>query len=297
MRPAITTLLLALSFLLSAQDSATPFTESGFESQVLDYAPPHREGVDDKAYEFGTMVLRETVRQTNDDTGNFTVSDYFNVLTGFLSLQESEEAINLAFERFLRAPGACEYLRYFYEEHIKNKEKYAPIILRWEVEMARCVETGEGIMENLDAEQYAKENGFDLPLVLLLDEVAERDRRHRKKKYDADKQMPLDRENERIIDSLYLAHGDYVGRSLVGEKMMHVMWLVVQHSRAETMERYLPIIAAAVKKDELNETPLRMLIDRVYVNRTGKQVFGSQGGVGLLPEKKRKEIEQAFEIE
>lgn len=296
MRYVLLYLAALLTGLLAAQETATPFSSGNFEREVLDYDPIQRTGVSDKAYDFGRMVLRETVRQTNGDPKEFNVADYMNVLSTFTSLQEPAEALELAFERFLGAPGSCEYLRSLYDK-VKKNDKYLPIRDRWEIEMARCEEEGEGFPEVLDPREYAATNKLDLALVLLMDQLHTDDQRYRKPVYRPKLQTPLDRANEQTIDSLLRVYGGYVGRRLVGKKLEHVMWSVVQHSRPAIMESYLPVVHDAVKKGDLHAAPLRMLVDRVQANKTGQQVFGSQAGIPLLPEAERQKIREQYGID
>lgn len=175
-------------------------------------------------------------------------------------------------------------------------DDYLPVQKRWAAAAAACRNSTDVVPAIIGPGQYAREQGLSLDLVLLLDRISVADQSFRSPTYDAERQTPIDRDNERLIDSLYRQHETYLGRSLVGQRYQTAMWLVIQHSRPETMERYLPVIAAAVQNGELPETPLRMLIDRTTTIRTGKQVFGSQVGVDLLPETDRLKIMRQYGI-
>lgn len=242
------------------------------------------------------MVLEETIRQTENDATTFNLADYFNVLSAFLTLREPEETLQLAFGKFLAATGSCEYLVQFWQE-VNSNPKYAPIREDWERAKLACENSEDPVSEPLSLAEYAAENNLDIQLVRLMQQLNERDQQFRKPVYEATRQNPLDRENERVVDSLYAVHGQYLGYKLVGEKFASVMWLVIQHSRPATMERYLPVIARAVQEDQLGEAPLRMLIDRVYTSKTGRQVFGSQQGVEMLPQAERGRIRKQYGIE
>jgi hypothetical protein len=52
--------------------------------------------------------------------------------------------------------------------------------------------------------------------------------------------------------------------------------MIIQHSNLNSQEKYLAMIHAAVQAGELSEAPLKMLLDRIYTKKTGKQIFGSQ---------------------
>ncbi|MEM9929824.1 MAG: DUF6624 domain-containing protein [Bacteroidota bacterium] len=280
---------------LCAQESRPPFTESGFEEQALRYTPPQRVGVSDKDYAFGEMVLRETVRQTEDNPAEFNVADYFNVLSAFLSLQEPSPALEMAFEKFITAPGSCEYLLEFWNT-VKGNPKYQPIFEAWKQAKLACEQGGLEEEVSATPEAYAKDYHLDAELVRFIHEIGERDQQYRKGTYQPERQTPLDRENEKAIDSLFAKYGQYIGRDLVGDKYESIMWSVIQHSRLATMERYLPIVHQAVQAEQLAVAPLRMLIDRVYTQKTGMQVYGSQQGVALMPTAAREEVMRKFEF-
>lgn len=292
-------LIFLLSFLvgwLTAQEAPFSGNEGSFEAAALHYVPPQRAGVSDEDFAYGKMVLRETVRQTEGNPADFNRADYFNILSAFLTLREPQPLLELAFEKFLTAPGSCEYLVEFWDNANSNP-KYSPLLAAWRQAKARCEQYGAGTPAAITPEAYASNEGLDPALTLLFERLKERDQRFRKGGYQPARQTVLDRENERMIDSLFAVHGRYLGLDLVGERYASVMWSVIQHSRLETMERYLPVVHQAVKKKMLAPAPLRMLIDRIYTARTGQQVYGSQQGVALLPPAERDRIERTYGVE
>jgi len=244
------------------------------------------------------MVLRETVRQTDNDPKAFNRADYFNVLVGLISLKEPEAHIRLAWQKFIASEGSCEYLTSTsFKEFSLKKTTPAYIREAWVKEATSCLSNGFNPATSPDPETYAVENSLDIELVKLIAQIGQDDQRFRKGLYQPEQQTPLDRKNERLINQLYEQYGSYLGTSLVGEAYSSVMWSIIQHSRPATMERYLPVIHKAVKAGELPEGPLRMLIDRVQTHKTGKQVFGSQVGVPLLPESTRAKIADRYAID
>lgn len=141
----------------------------------------------------------------------------------------------------------------------------------------------------------------DSSLVSLIISVAESDVKYRRGSIPNwyAKQKPLDAKNQSIIDSLYEVHQTYVGRSLVGDKYEYVMWSVIQHSNLETMEKYLPVLAKAVKEEELGLIPFKMLLDRYHGLKFGYQIYGTQRGFdfGRADEETKQEIERKYGIE
>ena len=162
---------------------------------------------------------------------------------------------------------------------------------------ARCRESGEGKNGKVAPAEYATAHGLDSKLIRQIAQIHEDDQRYRKNGYDAKRQTPLDRKNERRIEKLFEHYGKYLGTSLVGTRYNSVMWAVIQHSQPETMKKYLPVVHEAVREGELPAGPLRMLIDRIQTEETGKQVFGSQVGVPLLTEAERKRIAEEYGID
>jgi len=144
-----------------------------------------------------------------------------------------------------------------------------------------------------------KKNNLNVNIVKLMHSVRENDQKYRSQDYkkNLEKQNKLDSLNLSIIDSLYKKYNIYIGKSLVGEKLEHVMWLVIQHSNINKMEEYLPIIVNAVKNKELSPIPLAMLLDRIYTIKDGYQIFGSQMGVKLGDESIREKVKFKYGLE
>lgn len=291
-------LLLVTSFLGSChtQTSEARFTYDDFEEQVIAYEPIQND-LSDKDYNYGTMILSEMKKDVKNDPSNFNSADYFNVFSSFLTLEEDEETLKIAFDKLKHAEGSCEY---FLASKMFESSKYD--LLREEInnQILACKNATSTNSDKLDLADYSQQNDLDLDLIILVDNLLKLDEKYRKEDTtDWSKQSLIDKENQRIIDSLYHVHQTYIGKTLVGGEFESVMWLVIQHSDLEMMERYLPIIQKAVADKELHVTPLKMLIDRFYGLKYGYQVFGSQSGFGfeLADENRRKEIALKYGIE
>lgn len=296
MRTRIAFLFLVLLFLLKARDSQGQkfFSDSDFEHQVLYYQPEQR--VSDKDFAYAKMILRETKSATENNPANFNVADYFNILSAFLTLRESQENLNLAFQKFANADGSCEYLTNF-EKKVSETAKYEPIIEDYMKELARC-KANPDLHKAFDPDSYAYENGLDPSLVKVIHLIKLKDQQYRDGSGKSDpKQKALDLENQRMIDRIYNDRKTYIGRNLVGEELETVMWSVIQHSNPEMMEKYLPVVHEAVEINELEVAPLKMLLDRYYALTEGYQFFGSQEGVKLADEKVRKAILKDYSLE
>jgi hypothetical protein len=260
----------------------TALTLENFDEEILNYNPIKTSGNSEKDFNFASMVIRETKLAVNDDVEGFNLADYFNVLTAFLSLKESDENIQLAFEKFSNSEGACEYFTSDkFIKSVNEDEVYARVRTQFNARTAEC-EKGAKPKPKFDLASYCRDNGLNQDLVALIQEIDRQDRKYREGDYDNHKndQKILDIENQFTIDSLYEVHGRYIGESLVGSKFESTMWAVIQHSNTDMMKKYLPVLKQAVQGEELAEATLKMTIDRYYALTDGFQVFGSQAGFG-----------------
>jgi len=257
------------------------FSYPNFEQQVLAFTPEQRAGVTEKSYYYAEMILDEVKSATKGEPENFNVADYMNLLSAFLTLNEPQAHIDIAMKKLLDAEGHCKYLNAF-ERTMEENEKYAPVREKWRSALAAC-QDADAPIEAFDIEAYATDNGLDKALVALMRRIEIADQRYRLSQVEGnrEKQRALDQENQQRIDSLYVAHGAYIGRSMVGQKYEAVMWAVIQHSDAAMMGRYLPVVHQAYLNKEIGQGPFKMLIDRYYGLTEGYQVFGTQSGFGF----------------
>lgn len=270
------------------------FSAKDFENEILKYKPEKRENVTKEKFDYGVMILNETAKSVKNNPLNFNLADYFNILTAFTNLKESNTNIKLAFEKFKNAPGSCEYFIAF-EKSINSSDVYAPIRDQFNAQLALCKSGTTTIL--FDLEDYARKNRLDFNLVKLIRAIELADQKFRTT--DQAKQKSLDLKNQQQIDSLYNSYHTYIGKSLVGEKLAGTMFLVIQHSNLSMMEKYLPVVHKAVQQGEIPLGTLKMLIDRVYGLKYGYQIFGSQSGFGFATadEKTSQEVKKKYGID
>ena len=272
------------------------FSYDKFETQVMNYDPIQNDQ-SDTDYNKGLMILSETKKYVEGDPNNFTLADYYNILAAFLSLEESNESIDIAFKKIIEDETCCEY---FLDKRIFKDAKFDSLRNEINDQVLRCENSTPNRSDTINLAKYAQENNLDLPLVKLMHEIAKSDEKHRNDEMiDWSKQKPLDLKNQRSIDSLLNLHKSYIGKSMVGDKFAIVMWSVIQHSNVEMMERYLNVVQIAVRDHQLAKGPFKMLIDRFYGLKYGYQIFGTQSGFGfeLADETKRAEIESKYGLE
>ncbi len=278
--------------------NATGFEYSNFENQFLNYEPTKKTQVSKTDFDYALIIIQETKSGTKNNPENFSSSDYFNILSAFLTLKESEENIKMVFQKFETAEGSCDLSMYI-EKKVEKNPKYDIIRKDYIRQLEQC--KANKIQEKtFDIAEYSKTNNLNLNLIKKINNISLDDKAYRNKSNDenSSEQRKLDIQNQHAIDSLFKVHKTYIGRTIVGEKFESVMWSVIQHSNIEMMTEYLPIIQKAVKENELSVVPFKMLIDRLYGLKYGYQIFGSQNGFGfeLADDEKRKEIKLKYDI-
>lgn len=81
-----------------------------------------------------------------------------------------------------------------------------------------------------------------------------------------------------------------------GERFQNTIWAVIQQADVARMEKYLPVVQAAIVQGEIAVAPIKMMIDQKYGLKYGYQVFGTQDdfGLRLAGTRKRDEIQARY---
>ncbi len=293
------TLLAIITISTSHAQSNFAFSFEKFESQVLSYLPSQNAGVSNENFTYAKMILGEVASGTKNKPENFNLADYFNVLSAFITLDEGQENVSMAYEKFRTAESSCDYFIGL-ERKVNQNKKYDIIRDKYEADLKKCKASDAG-EKKFSLSDYCKEHSLDINLVSLVNDININDTKHRATEEEdwIEQQKPLDERNQHLIDSLFSIHNSYIGKSLVGPKFESTMWAVIQHSNIQMMEKYLPVIQESVRKGEISVGPLKMLIDRYHGLKYGYQIFGSQSGFGfdLADEETRNDIKAKYEIE
>lgn len=292
--------IILLSFIapaiIEAQNSQL-FTYENFVPEIINFKPIQRENVSDKSYNKAIKTLNYTYSKTEKKIENFNVADYWNITLSLMRLGEPKQNIEIAFKKGIDADSEsmCEYIKAINEMNPQTIENIAvtiPEIFNGFYKVCKGIKIEN---EEIDIGEYSDGNKLNIDLVKLFDKISKKDKLYRDGK-NWDKQHLLDSQNQTSIDSIYNIKGKYIGKSLVGSEYEHIMWLVIQHSNINMMNKYLPVINKAVIDGELKNGPLQMLIDRIYTIETGTQIFGSQGGVDYAPDEIIEKVKREYNM-
>lgn len=286
MKYLFTFLTFVLLSACNAQNTREVTTEIG-------YIPKQKAEVSDEDYRKWTFLLRSIYEQISKDSGYLKYGDHLNIATAFIKLKEPRQKVvdqwYLAQQEDLESTAELFPLIYQSSRSVVgylSDSEYDSLIGKF----AEVVENKHEI--RLNPSEYALENNLDTVLVALMAHLNEKDQEFRMS--DMGKQQLIDEENIQIIDSLYSLHKKYIGNSLVGGEYQHVMWAVIQHSDLGHQEKYLPVVHEGVINGELPKTPLKMLIDRVYMKKYGYQIFGSQSGGDLADDATIEKVKKEY---
>jgi len=282
-------LLIAMLKGYSQTDGDSMFTEQSIGNTIFTFTPVQRDGVTEQRFHYAEQILNDTKSASHNNPQNLNVADYWNITTAFVILKEPKNHIEAAFAKAIHLDPVtiCSYIKTMGTSGLDKliPETFLPFY-------ANCTQSASAEGSKLDVAHYAENNKLDTNLVRAVNNIYLNDVRYRASQpVDWSEQRPLDERNQQVIDSLFNVYHTYIGKALVGKQLQAAMWLVVQHAPLQMMEKYLPVIAAAVNQKQLDEVPLKMLIDRVYWLKYNYQIFGSQGsGIKIADDKTRSEI-------
>lgn len=115
----------------------------------------------------------------------------------------------------------------------------------------------------------------------FLDTIYQDDIRYRKLGGDSDVQKNLEKsiktDSINIIKiSKFIDSYGWQDEEVVGVYGNIALFLVIQHAPNSYQEKYLPILKKAVAEKKAKPQSLALLEDRISVNKTGHQIYGSQ---------------------
>ena len=254
----------------------------------------------------GKYILEQANQEIDSKNGSKNYIDYWNLALG-TCLTEGNKV--KTYELLLKCKqndnngfyDLTGYLIEYYDNDIKNTDFYKLL----GKEFTDLIETSKReLVKNNDKSEVEIENIIDNEVVDILIEMLNRDQKYRQDKNFLSnkelrrKQTELDEVNRKELVKLFDKYG-YVGKSITGDnKYKNYVCLIVEHGQNLTdQKKWLPVIAEAFKNGELNANPLKMLLDRIHVQETNKQYFGSHAGVSFDTEEEIKRIKLKYGIE
>jgi len=92
-----------------------------------------------------------------------------------------------------------------------------------------------------------------------------------------DKISKIDLSNLSVVEAVLEQHG-WLSADQIGSTANSTLFLVIQHSKQATQEKYLPMMKQAVADGNASARSLALLEDRVGLGKGELQVYGSQIG-------------------
>lgn len=163
---------------------------------------------------------------------------------------------NILFESFFRYPEFEKYqdteLYSFAKDEILSRKKKYGININLTEELKIMLKDDQSLRKSSDLIKDANEK------INLWQKIHE-----------------LDSINLAKIERIFNKYG-YPGKSMVGESLSSVGFLIIQHSNLNYQEKYFSLIEKAAYSNEIPKSNLALLIDRIKMYRGEKQVYGSQ---------------------
>jgi|GEM_PF-1618946 len=266
---------------------------TGVDAQIeLDYYPVQVDGIDQEDYRTAKHSLSGIYKRIKEnESEDYSGATYWNVADAYAKMGVHPDRIMqlLYLSRDKNLDGFCAVLNLSIElsEGLEKNRFYkilgAPLV--------SLVEQCEGhitpvlnIKDLMKKKEELDITGLDEDLIDRLIVLLEKDQRYRSESISylrehAAEQNLLDAEVSEEVVKIFSEYG-YPGKDIVGDEYKDYACLLLEHTGGITIqEKYLPIVAEAYRRNQLNSGPLSMLLDRIYSTKTGQQVFGSHGGV------------------
>jgi len=255
---------------------------------VMDYIPEKKTNVSVEDYTRGKNFLLNTYTSINDHNGELVYADYWNVASAyvFMSINKDKILDLLKTAKSMNSNSFCtianHQIKVVYDGNIEQSKFYKLLGNDYVDLLAGC----EGIelrRRSLAVMMKEKEDinlrGLNESLIDQLIKLMYKDGYYRREVGYNEGQKKLDAEVQIAIAKIFDEY-DYPGKSLVGKKYMNYACMLLEHGGTmENFAKYFPIVAKALKEEEVEKPYVRMLIDRIHWRKTGKQIFGSHAGI------------------
>lgn len=273
----------------------------------MDYYPEQPKEVSDDDYQIGKRTLQRTYEKIKEDNHKLYSTTYWNVASAYTRMGANPDKI---YQLFLKAKeegneGFCTAINFSLElcEGDFKKSRYYRALGERYVDLIKECKGINALAPSIIEMEQGKETmdltGLNESLIDRLIQMMEKDQRFRgdsysnlKKNWEMQKTLDLEVQEELI--KIFEKDG-YPGKDMVGNKYQDYACLMLEHvGDLKSQEKYLSIIIESLKKNQVSKDPVRMLIDRMYTTKTGKQIFGSHAGYPYADDEVIKEIEQKY---
>ncbi len=271
-------------------------------SSQFSYIPPKPENISESEYRRGRLMLENSYTQTKSAKNGVVAADYWNIALAYLIMGQPKDTVYnfLVKSKNIDSSDFCRIALYANNSYggIENIKFYKVLGNRYKVLIESCATMEIKSEKEIDIEAYVKSGGLNFELVSELDRIFKLDQKHRAKDYNPELQTPLDRQNMEDIKKIIERYG-YPGKSLVGKRYDFVACAIIQRSNSmEYWDKYLPVVSEAVKSGELSDVNhLKMLLDRVYIDKIGAQIFGSKAGVNFADDETILAVKRKYRID
>ena len=266
-------------------------------SQKIGFIPEKTADVSERDYNKGKYILENSYKAV-EENGNWVYADYWNIAVGYSYMNYDHVQILELLNKSKKEDkeSFCAIVHHGNRE-IKEGKFYKMLGGDFLRLIADCENTERPATRKSSLKEKSHYIGLNYDLIVELDAMMQQDQKYRK---DDDiltnhvkwqKQKALDDENTAALIIIFEEYG-YPGKSVVGEEFKDYAALIYEHSSdLEFQEKYFPIMVEAMNNGELTKNMVRLIIDRLQLKKTGKQIFGTQAGVPMEEEKLIREVQ------
>ncbi|MEY4934013.1 MAG: hypothetical protein RIS64_372 [Bacteroidota bacterium] len=246
------------------------------------FIPQKNANISDQKYQILTRSIQKRCLTIQTDTNKVSLANaYFNLATNYAILNVDK---SMVFSNVFAALAAdtligCKLANVFNQSSDYRPYYIATDSFTWTNICNNCV-----IYQAKQPKRIYK--NLNLVLAKQLDSIQKDDQRIRllveklspnSEEYQVlwQEQRSLDRSNLAKIETIIHQYG-YPGKSLVGDSLCDVAFLVIQHSNLQTLEKYLPVFKTAVKAKDLSKSVLYLVVDRIHSEKKNMQLWGTQ---------------------
>jgi uncharacterized coiled-coil protein SlyX len=246
------------------------------------FIPQQNATISNQRYQTLIRSIQKRCKTIQIDTNKVALANaYFNLATNYAILNADKSMIFSNVFAALAADTliACKLATVFNQSNDYRSYYVAKDSIAWTNVCNNCItyraKQPKRIYKNLNlvlAKQLDSIKKDDQKIRLLVDKLSPDSEQY---KLLWQEQRRLDRINLAKIDTIIQQYG-YPGRSLVGDSLYNVAFLVIQHSNLQTCEKYLPILKKAVQTHDFDKTSLFLLVDRIHTAKYNMQLWGTQ---------------------